>query len=357
MRYLFTILMLLGYTLLQAQCANIFVKNLEDDKLHSLETINNTIVTRLDFDYSIRFQNSEEGVTAVVTTTGIAYSSIRPLEKDDGLMFISDEGIKRNYKFIYDSEKTKINNRSAYVNTVQLDLNALEWMANNDIRQIRMVNMVEKKMYPYSLDAQRREELMRTIRCFLKELDPSKVRDREVSGSMSGLAQSKMTAPSSSQEEKTNKNVSAAEVVARSSGSPCDQLTDEEEKALKRELALRKDALRNEIAEIRAQNDEIKSRLAKDISRAKENAATTQSEIAQQVLDARKRANIEIERTRAEVQKAIENAKKTASTITEKAQLEALAVKEKSQQKIQEIQQEEAQKVAQARASAAERVA
>jgi len=347
MKWICTLLWLMVVTgWAQAQCKGVFVKNLQDERLHSLETINNTIITRVDFDYSIRFQNSEEGITDVVTTTGIAFSLIRPLEKDDKLMFISADGTKRPYDFIYDSEKTKVNNRAAYINTVQLDLDAIEWLANNDIRQIRMVNMVEKKMYPYSLDAQRKQELMRTLRCFLQELDPSKVKDRKVAGSMDALVKNNSNPPPSSSGKPKSSNNSAAAVIARTSGSPCDQLTDEEEKALKRELTLRKDALRNEIADVRAQNDKIKARLAKDVARAKENAATTQSEIAQQVLDARKRANIEIEQAREEVRKSIEEAKKTAASISEKAQLEALSVKQKSQKKIQEIQQEEAEKVA-----------
>ena len=350
MKQFFTIGCLILWTLqLQAQCEDVFTKNITHGDMHSLSTQTNILVSRVNFDYSIKFENSEEGITAVVTTTGHDYTLIKPLEKDDKLMFIAADGTKRPYNFIYDSEKTKVQNRAAYVNTVQLDMDALEWLSKNNIRQIRMVNMVEMKMYPYSLDDARHDQMQRTIKCFLQELDPTKVRDKEVTASMESIA-------ANNTKKIDNKNTSAAATIARSSGSPCDQLTDEEEKALKRELALRKDELRNEIAEVREQNNTIKSRLAKDISLAKENAAKTQAAIAQQVLDARKRANIEIEEARAGVAKAIAEAQKTAASISEKAQLEALAVKTRSDQKIQEIQEEEAEKVANARKIASDKM-
>lgn len=167
-----------------SQCSTAFSKNIKHGNMHSLATKSQFLVTRSDFDYSIQFQNSEDGITAIISTTAHVASLIRPLEKDDKVMFISSSGVKKTYNFISDGEKTTIKNRAAYVNMLQLNMDELKWLANNVISQIRLVIMVEKKMYPYSLGGTRQVELKNTLKCFLGELDPTKVKDREV---VSGL--------------------------------------------------------------------------------------------------------------------------------------------------------------------------
>jgi hypothetical protein len=79
MKYFFTISFLILWTLqLQAQCEGVFSKNIVHGDMHTLSTKTNILVARINFDYSIKFENSEEGITAIVTTTGHDYTLIKP---------------------------------------------------------------------------------------------------------------------------------------------------------------------------------------------------------------------------------------------------------------------------------------
>jgi hypothetical protein len=173
-------LILASYFTTYSQCHGDFSKNIKLGNVHSLATKSHVFVAY----YSIVFENSEEGITATITTTGHIEGTEKVLMsmiKGDKLLFISSSGKRLPYDFISEGNKTTVKNCAVYSNTVQLNMKAMEWLAANSISQIRYVHMRKAKMYPFYLDASRQVELRRTATCFLEELGATKGKDNKKS--------------------------------------------------------------------------------------------------------------------------------------------------------------------------------
>jgi tetratricopeptide (TPR) repeat protein len=189
-------LILASYFTTYSQCDGDFSKNIKHGNVHYLATKSHVLVA----DYSIVFENSEEGITATITTTGYTEKVLMSMIKGDKLFFISSSGKRLLYDFISEGNRTTVKNRAVYSNTVQLNMKAMEWLAANSISQIRYVHMGEAKMYPFYLDASRQAELRRTATCFLEELDATKVKDKEIKSALAASNKDTTNNPSSTVE-------------------------------------------------------------------------------------------------------------------------------------------------------------
>jgi CHAT domain-containing protein len=80
-------------------------------------------------DYSIRFVSSIKGLTATMTTTKRTAS----LSRGDYWIFITNNGEKRAFACAEKTHKVSFGGKEQYVNTLIVNWNGIEWLANNKI--------------------------------------------------------------------------------------------------------------------------------------------------------------------------------------------------------------------------------
>jgi len=260
-----------------------------------------TVVVRGGYSYGMHFSNTEDGVVAVV------YSKAgQEINQDDEFIFVDANNKRKSYRFIDMGEVEKEGSVPVYMNTLQLDLPAIDWFSSTNITAIYLRNNISLQMRKLSIPQNRQGELRSNVSCFEKQLDRSMVKNTILANT----------------EFKIGRNSSASGSGSSAGGgrrvTDISLLNDEELAGLKQELVETKSRLRAEIQEEKDKANKIKAALQDEVNQARENAAEQKAKYAEEVLAARKASQDEIESSKATLAVKVSESKKNADEAMEK---------------------------------------
>ena len=195
------------------------------------------LVVRGNYSYSIEFSNDDKGIIARVTS--IAGDEIN---QDDHVVFVNPLNEKRTFRFTGLGEVVKTGATTGRVNTLQLDLPAVEWLSTNDITGFYVINNVKHQLQRITLLPNRTQEFRLLSGCFLNAIDKSKIKDIKSSEIASVGAAANI--PKTIAGGPTSSIVGTAQIKKTPEATPP---TDQEIADLKKELADTKTRLRAEI--------------------------------------------------------------------------------------------------------------
>lgn len=157
-------------------CASLLTKQVAGDNIYNLQTQAVTLVMRGNSDYSIQFlynrTNTEKVFTATFIGSSIGYEDIfhQAMQKGDLLVFIALNGDKRSFEYNSEEQRSTYKNREACINSFILEENAIEWLANNPLSEIRLADTKKMKSYPLRINAQKDANFGKQLKCFYKDL-------------------------------------------------------------------------------------------------------------------------------------------------------------------------------------------
>ncbi|HQU61373.1 MAG TPA: cell envelope integrity protein TolA, partial [Saprospiraceae bacterium] len=261
-----------------SQCEALITEDRVIEGTHVLRTINQTLVVRGNYTYSLELRSDNKGITAkMFSKAGVEFN------QDDEIIFMDENTVRRSYRFIDMGEVITEGGTPVYYNILQLDLGAIQWFANSNITTLYIKNNISKEMRKFTINDSRKAEFSQLVACFSQKLDRSKVNDVELTDNVITVA------PSPKSEDK--QGAATPPGKARPAANPADEA---EVNALRQELQEVKERLRQEIAAEKARAEEIKSRLQQEVALAQENAAAQKKKYADEVVEARQKSQEEI---------------------------------------------------------------
>ncbi|MCP4443257.1 MAG: CHAT domain-containing protein [Aureispira sp.] len=135
-----------------------------------------TLALRSTDEYSIQFfysnKNNKKEFTAKFIGSGITHDDIlyHTLNNGDFLKFISINTDSRFYTYTDAIQKTTFKGRKAYINTIKLDQEAIQWLANNSLSEIRLYDTKGSNIYPFRIHPEKDAKFGTYIRCFYHDL-------------------------------------------------------------------------------------------------------------------------------------------------------------------------------------------
>ena len=323
----------------QSQCEALIVEDKVIDGTHVLRTINQTLVVRGNYTYSMELRSNSKGITAkLFSKAGVEFN------QDDEIIFMDDNGMRRSYRFVGMGEMEREGGTPVYHNILQLDLAAIQWFANSGINVLYIKNNISNQMRKFTINESRQSEFKQLAACFNQRLDKEKVNDVEL------VDNEIKVEPSVKQEAKPDSPSSTGNPSRTASNPSNDQEVDE----LRRELRDVKEKLRQEIAAEKTKAEQIKSVLQEEVALSKENAANQKKKYADEVVEARQKATAEIEASRQQLAEQVKEARDRAASELEKITLDVAEARQRANDAIQKAQLESANEVAAAREKAAE---
>ncbi len=129
------------------ECTSGFVSNLKNGNSYFVESKPVSLRTAMDYDYEIAFvASNSEGIKIKLISSDVNIMMERDNRK---VMFVSDKDERKIFDFVLQSpDINNSKNRTIYTNYILIDQTNLEWFANNNIKIFRMMDMIEKIMYP-----------------------------------------------------------------------------------------------------------------------------------------------------------------------------------------------------------------
>jgi hypothetical protein len=162
---------------MSAQCESQIVEDRVIEGTHTLRTMNQTLVVRGNYTYSMELISDKKGITAkVYSKAGVEFN------QDDEIIFMDDNTVRRAYRFIGALEASQEGATPVYTNILQLDLAAIQWFASVGINTIYIKNNISKEMRKFTINDSRKAEFSQLVACFNQRLDKSKVKDVELTG-------------------------------------------------------------------------------------------------------------------------------------------------------------------------------
>lgn len=122
-----------------------------------------TLPLRIATGYSIEFTALGGSLGATITSTD-AHS----LDKGDKIAFVAENKTQRSFAFVYEMRTVNSGGQKRFINAIQLDMKALNWLANNTFQQIQIVKTADNKTYSRRIDAEMQTSFAETVRCFLE---------------------------------------------------------------------------------------------------------------------------------------------------------------------------------------------
>ena len=244
--FLFFLLFISSYSLQAQNCPNLIVENKTLGSSQILKSKDQTIVIRGTYSYSIEFNTSTNGIVAKVYSNGGV-----EFNQDDEIIFTDVTKKRQSYRFVEMGEVKKSGNTPIFINTLQLDMAAIEWFANSPINTLYLRNNVTNKMLKLTVTSNRQADFKNLAKCFNSSLDRGKVKDVKLTNNNFS--------------PKPNGKSSGSPISATSAGgrriTDVSLLNDKELADLKQELATIKGKLREEINLEREKADKIKSQI------------------------------------------------------------------------------------------------
>jgi len=332
-----------NYSIAQ-NCSSLISVNKKLGTTHLLKSINQTLVVRGNYTYSMELVNDEKGISAsFVSKNGV------DLNEGDEVIFMDKSKARKSYRFIGMGEITNKRGTPTQKNILELDLAAVNWLATTTINTIYIKNNISNRMIKFTVNTNRQTEFKSLCSCFNNTLDKSQVNNTVLTGndfspsgggSAGNVSATRPTGGSNRVQRITDPSL----------------LNDDELKALRKELAETKQKVREEIQAEKDKADRAKVKFQEEVASAREKAAQQKSEYANEVLEARKKANEEIEKGKQQVASSVGDARDKASGEIEKINLSVVEAKQKASEEIQKAQLESASEVANAREKAANQI-
>ncbi len=131
------------------------------------------------FDCRIKFvsDNDNSSFEAIVTTSLHHRIKVKNMRQHDALLFMAASGQKKS--FILTEATTEDENLyyAHHKNAFRLSLNDTRWFAQNDLVEIRIVDMLKHKMYPHSVMPGQNSKFKTMAGCFVVALNLEMVED------------------------------------------------------------------------------------------------------------------------------------------------------------------------------------
>lgn len=162
--------------LIGQDCSTLLTKQVSGKEIYNLQTEPVMLVIRGNSEYSIQFfyakNKTEKAFTAQFTGSGIAYEEVLSLamEQGDFLVFTALNGDKRSFEYTSNAKRSMYKNRKAFINTLKLEESSIEWLANNPLLEIRLVDTQKNKIYPLGINAQKDAAFGKQLKCFYRDL-------------------------------------------------------------------------------------------------------------------------------------------------------------------------------------------
>lgn len=151
-------------------CSGIFTKDVSFSGMRALESAYVLLFSNLDFKLGCSFAGDKDHVTWHLTNIAALSSMQQPMRKNDKVMLVTSGGEKKIFTF-QRTPKNPNNSPQTITNLIGLSKSDLRWMGANKIAQIRLLNMVTAKMYPYRIPAKHQDKIQQIAACFLQELE------------------------------------------------------------------------------------------------------------------------------------------------------------------------------------------
>ncbi|MBK8705953.1 MAG: hypothetical protein IPN33_21955 [Saprospiraceae bacterium] len=303
---------------------------------HILRSQPVTLVVRGNYSYSIEIMSDDRGIIAkMYSKAGVEFN------QEDELIVLDMGQNRRSFRFIGMGEMTQDKGTPVHQNILQLDLPAVQWFSSSDIATLYIKNNINNEMRKFTDNPNRQLELRHAATCFMQMIDKSKVVEVDIT---------EVAKPTADGKEKP---ISATKTNVK---KPVDMssLSDDELNAMRKELKDTKDKLRAEIEEEKVKAGQIKQQLQQEVALARENAAQQKKLYADEVLEARKKSQEEIEQSKKQIAAQVMEARQKADTEIEHFQMNVVEAKQKAAEEVQKAQVQSAQEIAAAREKAAQ---
>jgi flagellar biosynthesis GTPase FlhF len=233
-------------------CDHLMAKDQLINGIHHLQTKSQTMVVRGNYIYSLELVSDNKGLSAVFYSKG----GVR-LHQNDELIFIDIHQKRNTYRFSGIITAGREGNAPVNSNWLQLDLEAVKWMATNEMAVLYIKNNQANEMRKFTMTSARQREFKQLAACFLAALQKDKIIESDI--------ESSDAAPwLSDEKEKKDQKKQTAEAPP---------LNDQELRDLRRELEATKQKIREQIEAEYQKAEEVKQQIAEEILLARKAAA------------------------------------------------------------------------------------
>jgi len=324
---------LLSSPLPAQDCTSQLVEDRIVNGTHLLRTAPQTMVVRGNYTYSLELLSDERGITArVFSKGGVVF------REDDEIIFIDVNSLRRSYRFFGRLITEKEGSTPVHSNFLQLDLEAIRWLAAVNLQTLYIKDNVNNEMRKFTVNAARQEEFRRLTSCFYETLDHD-----QLGGQTSTEAAQK------------------GPVSATRSSSPSTEsgagVSDEERRLLEAELMATKEQLRRQIAAEQAKAARVIGSLQEEVALAREQAMEQKERYAAEVLAAREASLEAIEAARQSEGATIEALRERARREQDTLLADVAAARERAVREMETARLHAAREVAEIRQAASAELA
>ena len=170
--FLFLIICSSLFSLSAQDCSKFIAQNKTVNGTQILTSQQFTVIVRGSYSYAFSFQSDERGLTAnVYSKGGVTFN------KDDEIIFLDANQTRKSYRFIDIGYKEKQGTTPVHSNILQLDLEAVKWLANNAITIFYIKNNISNQMRKMTITGTRQSDMRQQAICFLKALDEDNIKE------------------------------------------------------------------------------------------------------------------------------------------------------------------------------------
>lgn len=323
----------------QTSCSNSFDENNKLSSIHFLKTKTFPIIIRTNHSYRMQLGNGVNGPYLKLLSYGAD-----KLNKNDEVIFVDANQKRQTFVFVQDNESVQEKGVTYHTNTLFITSEDMEWFCNNRVDVIFIKFNLLHTMRKFTLEKARSQELNYYSDCFWKTLDKNMIVDKNIDRKVLASINSKpanTNLPSASKSNTTNTQPN----------SP-----DKDLIALNKELDDVKSRVRREIEAELEKLEQVKRELAEQTVTAQKQSLQKKEEFSNEVINARKKADEELNQIKQNNIIEIEKSKKSANTRLEMIAAEVAEARIRAQAEIDNIKTESALKIKEVRSNAAEEI-
>jgi len=199
--FLVSLLFLSTFSASAQNCEQYFESTRQMDDMVMVTTKWQYLIVRGNYSYGIELMNNDKGVTAMFTSKGGV-----SLEEGDEVIFADVNSTRKVYKFIGMGDFISEAGRPVYKNLLQLDLDAVKWMAANNITTFYIRSNASAEMRKYTLPGNRQLEFNQTVACFYKTIKDKGVKGPTLTNTSFGPPASAKASPAGTTAKGTTAN-------------------------------------------------------------------------------------------------------------------------------------------------------
>lgn len=344
-RILFFVVIFLGFNETvagQVNCLNLMDENNKVSSIHFLKSKSIPIILRSSHSYRLQLGNGVKGPYIKLFSLGAD-----KLNKNDEVIFIDQNQRRQTFKFADENETINDRGVSIHSNTLYLSKEDMEWFCVNRIDVVFIRFNLLLTMRKFTLEKDRSAELRQLSDCFWKTIDKTMIIDSNVDTKVQA---------SVSQQNQVKSNLPPPP-PARSGAEANTFGADKELTDLKSELEATKKRVKQEIELELEKLEQVKRDLSDQVLLAQKQAANQKEAYANEVLDARKKAEAELNQIKLNNAIVVEQSKKNAETRLEEIAAEVASARLKAEQEVDRIKLESAQNIQEIRKESSEAIA